>query len=130
MFAKNEPYPKPSEGSSPVVAKDSLRAVWMNPEFLEQPSNQMDGFRPQRADAFLTALAMKQYAGRWLQTQVGSLEIDDLTDSGSRVKQQAYQCKVAAPVGRRAIDGFQNGLDFGQFQMMDFPNRHALERNA
>jgi hypothetical protein len=58
ILAKNEPYPKPSEGSSPVVAKDSLRPVWMNPEFLEQPSDQIDGFRPQRANAFLTALAM------------------------------------------------------------------------
>ena len=72
-----------------MIAKDSLGSVRMNPEFLEELTDQVGGFGPEGTDSFFAALTPKQDTGRWQQTQVASLETDDFADAGSGVEQQA-----------------------------------------
>jgi hypothetical protein len=113
-----------------MIVKDRLRTIRVNSELLEVLAHQVRCFGPKWADPLLSALTLEEDAGRWHQTQVGSLETNDFANAGTGIEQEADQHHVAAAVSRGAVNGIQDGLDFGQVQMLDFPSRHAFEGNA
>jgi hypothetical protein len=84
----------------------------LNAPIHEHVLNQYPGLVPERAEPLLPTLAHYAHLGGSSQSDTRQLEIDDLLGSGTGIIEKMQKCRVPAASWLRAIDEFQNVLDF------------------
>lgn len=127
---QNEPCAKTRERSSMLISEQRLRLVRLQAAFVEVPSEQSRGLRPERADAFLAAFAEECDAGRWGEPDIGCLERDDFLHARSGVEHQRQQQVISAPRCAGLVNELQSGAQLVSFEIFDDAVGASLEGDA
>ena len=86
--SQNQPHAKSRQAIAPMIAKKRAVIVGIPARIAEVLFQQLDGLRPERADALFTPLAEQSHAGRRYQPKIGSAQRDDLLHPCARVEHE------------------------------------------
>ena len=122
-----EPHARSSQWLAVAIDEDALiRRAWLP---LQQLLHQSHGFRPERADAFLSPLAVKTHIIRCFKTDRAGTQIERLLDARTAIIEQRQQHMVSHPFNGRPVGLRENGLDLPWLKVAGRGGRFSLERD-
>ncbi len=96
---------------------------------LQQLFQQRYGFRPERADAFLSTLSVKTHAIRCFEPDCPGAEIECLLDARATIIEKRQQHVVSQSFDRRTVGLREDGLDLSWLKIAGCGGRFAFERD-
>ena len=125
---KLEPDTRGTERFAITVDEQPLvRRPWLS---LEQLTQQQDRFRPERADAFLSALAGQAHAARAFEPDRFGAQIERFLYSCAAVVEEREQRMVAHTLDRRTVGLSEDRRHFRRIEVAGLRYRRALDRDV
>ena len=113
-----------------MIDEDPRVGAEVQAAFGAEGAQEARGLGPEGTGAELPAFADEPDLGRCGQLQIGRPDVEEFLHPGSRIEQGGQHGVVAAPRGRGAVDGRQDGLDFLVLERLDGPRPGPFEGDA
>jgi len=98
VFGEDIADSEPRRWSGAVIAKERFTIVGRNLSFRKQGFDELGGSGPKSTDAFFAPLSEKPYMKRPLQLEIARLDIDDLLNTGARIKHHDQENIIAPAI--------------------------------